>query len=189
MAIRVSHEEKLPPVASLTWSRLHNFTFLKPTWGEQRIMRHVLPRPCSTTQDKSSREMPENKKSTQKEKSSAKEKSPETMENSDIPWNLRRRKPCRKENSCNGGVNGVKEGKSKLFSISLLEKEIEADFLLMSGKKPHRRPKKRPKHLQKQIDELFPGMWLSAITPELYIVEEEIIRLINISAFIASEYS
>lgn len=38
------------------------------------------------------------------------------------------------------------------FSISLTREEIESDFLKMTGMKPPRRPKKRPKAIQRQLD-------------------------------------
>lgn len=38
------------------------------------------------------------------------------------------------------------------FSISLTREEVEEDFLAINGKKPPRRPKKRAKIVQKQLD-------------------------------------
>lgn len=58
------------------------------------------------------------------------------------------------------------------FSISLSREEIESDFLLMAGKKPARRPKKRPRIVQKQLDTLFPGTWLTEVTREIYDVPD-----------------
>ncbi|XP_058088455.1 uncharacterized protein LOC131235336 [Magnolia sinica] len=64
------------------------------------------------------------------------------------------------------GENGKKE---KLeFSISLSRKEIEEDFMAITGSKPPRRPKKRPKNIQKILDANFPGLLLSEITPDSY---------------------
>lgn len=62
-----------------------------------------------------------------------------------------------------------KEKKEKMkFSISLKKEEIEDDFFAMTGTKPSRRPKKRAKNVQKQLDYVFPGLWLASITPESY---------------------
>ncbi|KAG9450605.1 hypothetical protein H6P81_010570 [Aristolochia fimbriata] len=58
------------------------------------------------------------------------------------------------------------------FSISLTRDEIEEDFLAMTQSKPSRRPKKRPRNVQKKLDELFPGLWLSNITPDSYKVSD-----------------
>uniref|UniRef100_A0A5B6Z1F4 DUF1639 family protein n=1 Tax=Davidia involucrata TaxID=16924 RepID=A0A5B6Z1F4_DAVIN len=62
--------------------------------------------------------------------------------------------------------------KQQKFSISLSREEIEEDVFAMTGSKPARRPKKRAKTLQKQIDNLFPGFWLASITPDSYKVSE-----------------
>uniref|UniRef100_A0A2P2MXC3 Uncharacterized protein n=1 Tax=Rhizophora mucronata TaxID=61149 RepID=A0A2P2MXC3_RHIMU len=40
------------------------------------------------------------------------------------------------------------------------------------GQRPARRPKKRPRIVQKQLDTLFPGLWLTEVTPEMYKVHE-----------------
>ena len=90
------------------------------------------------------------------------------------PWNLRtRRAAC---NEPGGGddpttttttrmiitneIGGVKrggegggDGSEKLkFSVCLLREEIEEDFTALIGKKPPRRPKKRPRLVQKQMN-------------------------------------
>ncbi|CAK9146204.1 unnamed protein product [Ilex paraguariensis] len=56
------------------------------------------------------------------------------------------------------------------FSIELTPQEIEEDFLLMTGKRPSRKPKKRSKAVQKQ--NLYPGSYLGSITPDSYKVPE-----------------
>uniref|UniRef100_A0A5B6ZD96 DUF1639 family protein n=1 Tax=Davidia involucrata TaxID=16924 RepID=A0A5B6ZD96_DAVIN len=58
------------------------------------------------------------------------------------------------------------------FSISLSREEVESDFLAMVGTRPPRRPKKRPKIVQKQLDLIFPGLWLTEITPDTYKVPD-----------------
>lgn len=58
------------------------------------------------------------------------------------------------------------------FSVPLLKREIEEDFMAMVGHRPPRRPKKRAKIVQKELDTLFPGLWLSEITPDMYKVTE-----------------
>ncbi|XP_010905240.1 uncharacterized protein [Elaeis guineensis] len=55
------------------------------------------------------------------------------------------------------------------FSISLSNEEIMEDFIAMTGAKPTRRPKKRPRLLEKKLDEIFPGSELpKIITAGLY---------------------
>ncbi|WOK97724.1 hypothetical protein Cni_G06432 [Canna indica] len=54
------------------------------------------------------------------------------------------------------------------FSISLTRDEIDEDIYAVTGCRARRRPKKRPRAVQKQLDSLFPGMWLSDITVDTY---------------------
>ncbi|XP_022726221.1 uncharacterized protein LOC111282421 [Durio zibethinus] len=58
------------------------------------------------------------------------------------------------------------------FSVSLSKKEIEEDFMVMAGHRPLRRPKKRARYVQKQLDSLFPGLWLTEVTVDSYKVPE-----------------
>ncbi|KAM4095257.1 hypothetical protein ACJW30_08G016000 [Castanea mollissima] len=117
------------------------------------------------------------------------------------PWNLRTRRaackapigpkglriderkvnclPLRSENNNNGGVSvksprlkKEKEKQRTKLIVPLGKKEVEEDFMEMIGQRPARRPKKRPRIVQKQIDTLFPGMWLMDITVDSYKVPE-----------------
>lgn len=89
------------------------------------------------------------------------------------PWNLRtRRAACKapphdEERKCNNNNNSSsspmkvveappvskekKNDKTK-FSVSLSKEEIEEDFVAMVGTRPPRRPKKRPRVVQRQLD-------------------------------------
>ncbi|KAM7476269.1 hypothetical protein LguiB_023512 [Lonicera macranthoides] len=108
-------------------------------------------------------------------------------------WNLRPRRPIYKLSNGNlgipkGGGSPVQENKSQLpqsevltaeknekkqkFSIALSGEEIEEDIFAMTGSKPSRRPKKRAKAVRKQLDNLFPGLWLALITPDSYKVSD-----------------
>ncbi|GFS32378.1 hypothetical protein Acr_00g0022400 [Actinidia rufa] len=58
------------------------------------------------------------------------------------------------------------------FSVSLSREEVERDFLAVAGIRPPRRPKKRPRIVQKQLDAIFPGLWLTEITPDTYKVPD-----------------
>lgn len=84
----------------------------------------------------------------------------EPQESSDKPWNLRPRKavfaqtePPSAAAPDTGGVhkNERRDKKTKLW-ITLSREEIEEDLYSMSGSKPARRPKKRTKTIQKQVD-------------------------------------
>lgn len=114
------------------------------------------------------------------------------------PWNLRTRRaaackdpigtfnggdvrkstfsPLRTENNgVSAAVGEARAGEERergKFSVSLSRGEVEEDFMLMAGHKPHRRPKKRPKIVQKQLDSLFPGLWLTDVTADMYKVAD-----------------
>ncbi|XWS32412.1 hypothetical protein CRYUN_Cryun23aG0157400 [Craigia yunnanensis] len=110
-------------------------------------------------------------------------------------WNLRPRKPISKPPNPNGDVPKIvasahenkthrpestrsrnvtepkaaeKKEKKQKFSISLSREEIDDDIFAMTGSKASRRPKKRAKNVQKQLDCVFPGLWLDSITPDCY---------------------
>ncbi|KAI3719182.1 hypothetical protein L6452_20076 [Arctium lappa] len=67
---------------------------------------------------------------------------------------------------------GMRKSKKQKFSIPLSRSEIEEDVFLLTGSKPSRRPKKRPRAIQRQLDNLFPGLWLDSITADSYKVSE-----------------
>ncbi|KAK2397555.1 hypothetical protein QL285_059117 [Trifolium repens] len=58
------------------------------------------------------------------------------------------------------------------FSVSLSKEEVEEDFWALVGTRPPRRPKKRPRIVQRQLNTLLPGMWLAEVTPDSYKVSE-----------------
>ncbi|KAK6142984.1 hypothetical protein DH2020_023332 [Rehmannia glutinosa] len=78
--------------------------------------------------------------------------------------------------SCGSGDKkggGEKKEKRKLsISVPLSKEEIEEDIFALTGSKPARRPKKRAKSIQKQLDSVFPGLWLVSITADSYKVSE-----------------
>ncbi|KAJ8562990.1 hypothetical protein K7X08_031442 [Anisodus acutangulus] len=73
-----------------------------------------------------------------------------------------------------GGASCSGEKRERVkYSVSLSRREREEDFMAMVGHRPPRRPKKRPKLVQNKLDTLFPGLWLTEITAELYKVNED----------------
>ncbi|XP_077210234.1 uncharacterized protein LOC143845711 [Tasmannia lanceolata] len=60
----------------------------------------------------------------------------------------------------------------KLF-VSLSSKEKEEDFMSMKGCKLPQRPKKRAKFIQKSVQLVSPGTWLSDLCHERYEVREK----------------
>ncbi|KAL0464582.1 UNVERIFIED_CONTAM: hypothetical protein Slati_0345800 [Sesamum latifolium] len=84
-------------------------------------------------------------------------------------------KPGEKGGNCSGGSE-KKEKRKLSISIALSKDEIEEDIFILTGSKPARRPKKRAKNIQKQLDFVFPGLWLVSITPESYKVSENSLK-------------
>ncbi|CAK9159506.1 unnamed protein product [Ilex paraguariensis] len=67
-----------------------------------------------------------------------------------------------------GGSAGGEMRKRAKFSVSLSKREIAEDFTAMVGRGPPRRPKRRPKIVQKDVNTVFPGLWLTEIKPNFY---------------------
>ncbi|KAL8229955.1 hypothetical protein R6Q57_014855 [Mikania cordata] len=102
------------------------------------------------------------------------------------PWNLRTRRAGGKDPSFSDVVagngdhlkpnvspsSGEKRDRLK-FCVSLSRREVEEDFTAMTGRRLPRKPKKRSRIVQKQLDTLFPGLWLSEITTDLYRVPDD----------------
>ncbi|KAK9059189.1 hypothetical protein SSX86_021808 [Deinandra increscens subsp. villosa] len=114
--------------------------------------------------------------------------------NGDVkPWNLRPRRCVIDVVDGNGAVTGVASGgkagrssvrgvaaaareeneedrgtKKRRLWISLSKDEIEEDIYAFTGSRPSRRPKKRSKIAQKQVDNVFPGLYLAGISADSY---------------------
>ncbi|XP_010538471.1 PREDICTED: uncharacterized protein LOC104812809 [Tarenaya hassleriana] len=65
-----------------------------------------------------------------------------------------------------GGGDG-RNGDLRLW-VSLSRDEIEEDIFSMSGNRPSRRPRKRPKTLQKYIDVVYPGLCLVGLNADCF---------------------
>ncbi|GFP85366.1 hypothetical protein PHJA_000680300 [Phtheirospermum japonicum] len=75
--------------------------------------------------------------------------------------------------SSGGGTAAIGEKRERSkFAVALSKSEIEEDFFGMTGHRPARRPKKRARNVQRQLDTLFPGLWLTEITADMYKVAE-----------------
>ncbi|KAK9667979.1 hypothetical protein RND81_13G025700 [Saponaria officinalis] len=166
-------------------SPLHDFplTFLK--WSTKKD-RRCTSSPPPTPPPPSSPPYPVGPRSSRLRKPDPEpdpEPEPEEVEKQ---WNLRPRRRCgggastaataadAAERDRLTGVNGVGGGgvterrEKKRFWISLSKDEIEEDIFSLTGAKPSRRPKKRPKIVQKHLDNVFPGLWLVGLTPDSY---------------------
>ncbi|KAL4565686.1 hypothetical protein LXL04_029789 [Taraxacum kok-saghyz] len=58
--------------------------------------------------------------------------------------------------------------KKRRLWISLSKEEIEEDVYAFTGSRPARRPKKRNRTAQKQVDNVFPGLYLVGISADSY---------------------
>ncbi|XP_038997302.1 uncharacterized protein LOC120122141 [Hibiscus syriacus] len=79
--------------------------------------------------------------------------------------------PRVRDNGPSSAASDKKRPRPK-FSVALSKKEIEEDFMTMVGHRPPRRPKKRTRNVQKQLDYLFPGLWLTEVTVDSYKMPE-----------------
>ncbi|KAK1430521.1 hypothetical protein QVD17_13328 [Tagetes erecta] len=61
-----------------------------------------------------------------------------------------------------------KRKKKRRLWISLSKDEIEEDIYAFTGSRPSRRPKKRSKIAQKQLDNVFPGLYLVGVSADSY---------------------
>ncbi|CAH9114778.1 unnamed protein product [Cuscuta europaea] len=59
-------------------------------------------------------------------------------------------------------------GERAKFAVALSRQEIEEDFAAIIRHRPSRRPKKRAKNIQSNLDSLFPGLWLTEISAVMY---------------------
>ncbi|XP_010551248.1 PREDICTED: uncharacterized protein LOC104821917 [Tarenaya hassleriana] len=71
-------------------------------------------------------------------------------------------------------VSGADTKERPKFSVPLKRKEIEEDFMEVMGHRLPRRPKKRPRTVQKQLDFLCPGLYLTEVTLDTYKVPEPV---------------
>ncbi|XP_047319589.1 uncharacterized protein LOC124923667 [Impatiens glandulifera] len=91
-----------------------------------------------------------------------------------LPWNLRSKKVdvCNNKSQDDDEKKERKDEKKqkgkKRFSISLSHSEIEEDFMAIVGRRPPKRPKKRSKIVQNELDDLFPGLGLAQVTAGKY---------------------
>ncbi|KAJ4712698.1 DUF1639 family protein [Melia azedarach] len=91
--------------------------------------------------------------------------------NNNSSVNMKAPKSTRLREMESRGNNGEKKEKSK-FWLTLSRDEVEEDIFIMTGSRPARRPRKRPKNIQKQVDNVFPGLWLVGLTADSYRVAD-----------------
>ncbi|CAM0882166.1 unnamed protein product [Alopecurus aequalis] len=101
-----------------------------------------------------------------------------------MPWTLRERK---RRPSAHGSLaasvatpwsttvaaTARDDGVRAPFAVALEAEEIEEDVYALTGARPRRRPRKRSRVVQRQLDSLFPGLWLTEITADAYRVPDD----------------
>ncbi|TKW16141.1 hypothetical protein SEVIR_5G279400v4 [Setaria viridis] len=186
----LAHAARPPPQPSSSRTRLHDFSFPTVSWGTHRLLRCSKNGPGSSpppsapdtpSPDKEKLHRPDGGAgagaggSLQRRRSSAQR-----------PWNLRTRRsataapalPARSDGAEEEAVLAERapapaaEAKKRGFSVVLSKEEIAEDFVAIRGSRPPRRPKKRPRTVQRQLDLLYPGLSLADVTPGSYKIEE-----------------
>uniref|UniRef100_A0A0A9CW85 DUF1639 domain-containing protein n=1 Tax=Arundo donax TaxID=35708 RepID=A0A0A9CW85_ARUDO len=95
------------------------------------------------------------------------------MESKNHHNNHHHNSPLTANGTVGGEMLGVERFELPRIYISLSRKEKEDDFLAMKGTKLPQRPKKRAKLVDKTLQYVFPGMWLSDLTKGRYEVREK----------------
>ena len=153
-------------------SRLHNFSFPSLSWGSHRLLRclKIQQQEHEEEQEEEDLDRIKDQMMAEFQKAPGSIPVPSSLEDEGLrPWNLRlRRAACNKPTGQSIGVDrpikkstpisrspeenssGSKEREK--FSQMLSKREIEEDFLAMTGSKPPRRSKKRPRSVRKQIE-------------------------------------
>jgi len=159
-----------PPPPSRT--RLHDFSFPTLSWGTHRLLRcsksgHASSPPPAAPETPS----PDKEKTRRPDGGGgATGASLQRQRAARRPWNLCTRRsataaPARPAGSGDAVEEAVPaerppapaaEAKKRGFSIALSKEEIAEDFAAIRGSRPPRRPKKRPRTVQRQLDVRIP---------------------------------
>nr|CAB3477984.1 unnamed protein product [Digitaria exilis] len=177
-----------PPPSSSSRTRLHDFSFPTLSWGTHRLLRcsrngsASSPPPSGPDTPSPDKEKPHRPESG----GGGAGGSLQRRRSAQRPWNLRTRRSATAAPERQARPDGVAEeavpaerapaptaeAKKRGFSIALSKEEIAEDFAAIRGSRPPRRPKKRPRVVQRQLDLLYPGLCLADVTPGSYKIEE-----------------
>ncbi|XVF51793.1 hypothetical protein PTKIN_Ptkin04bG0213000 [Pterospermum kingtungense] len=185
------HDRLRPMRVGSRSTRIHRLSFPSPPKPFKQSLREEGGR----------RQEEEEEEESSKQRKNEADEEQEEEETVQRPWNLRPRKVVMETSTTsaavtsvvekmtetaapksmrlrglaeNGGV-GEKTEKRKLW-IALSREEIEEDIFVMTGSRPSRRPKKRSKNSQKQLDSVFPGLWLVGTTADAYRVADASVK-------------
>ncbi|KAM0892457.1 hypothetical protein ACQ4PT_025756 [Festuca glaucescens] len=161
--------------------RLHSFSFPTLSWGTHRLLRCAKNPASSPPPAAPDTPSPDKEKARPSANGAGAGGSPQRPPQR--PWNLRTRRSATVAPRAFGPDDAPDaaaeraparhaETSKRGFSIVLSKEEIAEDFALFRGTRPPRRPKKRPRAVQRQIDSMCPGFCLADVTPETYKIEE-----------------
>ncbi|KAG8077592.1 hypothetical protein GUJ93_ZPchr0007g3737 [Zizania palustris] len=173
-------EDPPAPPARPSRTRLHSFSFPTLSWGTHRLLR-CSKNPASSPPPSSPDTPSPDKEKAHRSTVGVGEGSPQRPPQR--PWNLRTRRSAttapRPEGSDDAGDAAPERAppppmstKKQVFSVVLSKEEIAQDFKEIRGTRPPRRPKKRQRTVQRQLDLLYPGLCLADVTPATYKIEE-----------------
>ncbi|CAD6271309.1 unnamed protein product [Miscanthus lutarioriparius] len=184
-----------PTPAPANRTRLHDFAFPTLSWGAHRLLRcskdgaggpaspPLHPHTPSPDKEKHPHQHPQGS-------------SPGAASASQPPrpWNLRTRRsatvaPLASRSDAAGkapAAGGQAQQQPPLaspppaaavprkraFSAALTRDEIAEDFAAIRGTRPPRRPKKRPRAVQRLLDMLYPGLSLADVNLDSYKIDE-----------------
>ncbi|CAM0882168.1 unnamed protein product [Alopecurus aequalis] len=172
----------LPPQPLPHRRRLHSFSFPTLSWGTHRLLRCSKNPASSPPPAAPDTPSPDKEKARLSADGAGAGGSPQRAPQR--PWNLRARRSATAAPRAFGTDDATDaapdraparhhpEPNKRGFSIVLSKEEIADDFALFRGTRPPRRPKKRLRTVQRQIDSLCPGFCLADVTPETYKIEE-----------------
>ncbi|AQK88230.1 DUF1639 family protein [Zea mays] len=174
-----------PTPAPANRTRLHDFAFPTQSWGAHRLLRcskdvggpaSPPPHPQTPSPDK------EKHQQASSPGAAAASQPPR-------PWNLRTRRsptaaPLASRSDAAAPAGGAQPPQlqsppppaaptKRAFSAALSRDEIAEDFATIRGTRPPRRPKKRPRAVQRQLDMLYPGLSLADVNLDSYKIEEQ----------------
>nr|TKW26034.1 hypothetical protein SEVIR_3G159500v2 [Setaria viridis] len=174
-----------PSPAPAARTRLHGFSFPTLSWGTHRLLR--CSKDGASASASASPPLHPQTPSPEKEKPQGRQGSPGAATGAPQPprpWNLRTRRSATvaplASRSDGAGKAAAEQplasppavARKRGFSAALTKEEIAEDFAAIRGTRPPRRPKKRPRAVQRQLDMLYPGLSLADVNLDSYKVEE-----------------
>ncbi|CAL4909437.1 unnamed protein product [Urochloa decumbens] len=177
------------PPAAATRTRLHDFSFPTLSWGTHRLLRCSKDGASASASAASPPPHPLTPSPGKEKPQGIPQASPGAAgaPQPPRPWNLRARRsatvaPLASRSESAGKAAAAAAGqplasppavpRKRGFSAALTKEEIAEDFAAIRGTRPPRRPKKRPRAVQRQIDMLYPGLSLADVNLDSYKIEE-----------------